>query len=146
MPTLHVEIEMNVSRSLVWEALCRKDQWKQWNTFLFDRTPQQTLTRGHSLILALQRLPKEPETQFQAIVTHVEADTCLKWIAIAPGYRSEHIFELFDLDGERTRYFHREKVSGVLSPLFFPFIRKDEHRGIRRMAMDLKEYVEARCF
>lgn len=144
MPTLYTEIELNAPRSFVWETLCRKDQWKRWNTFLNDRTPNQTLTRGHSLVLSLQRLPKEPETQFQAFVTTVEPDRCLKWVAIAPGYRSEHTFELLEMGAMRTKYSHKERISGALSTLFFPFIRKDEQRGIRRMAMDLKDYVEAR--
>ena len=143
MPTLHAEIAMSAPRSLVWESLCRNDQWHLWNTFLFDKTSHQTLTRGHSLVLSLQRLPREPKTQFQAFVTTVEPDTCLRWVAIAPGYRSEHIFELYDLEGQRTRYSHKERISGILSPIFFPFVRKDEQRGIRRMAMELKEYVEA---
>ena len=143
MPTIYTEIELNAPRPFVWETLCRKDRWKQWNTFLKDKTPHQTLTRGHSLVLSLQRLPKEPETQFQAVVTTVEPDSCLRWVAIAPGYRSEHTFELWDAGDMRTKYSHKEKVSGALSTLFFPFIRKDEQRGIRRMAMDLKDYVEA---
>ncbi|NER00442.1 MAG: SRPBCC domain-containing protein [Cyanothece sp. SIO2G6] len=143
MPTLHVELDLDVPRSFVWEALCRNDQWHQWNSFLFDRNPNQTFTLGHSLVLSLQRLPSEPETRFQAVVTHMEADTRLQWIAIAPGYRSKHTFELYDIALTQTKYIHKETVSGLLSPLFFPFIKKDEQRGIRRMAMELKDYVEA---
>ena len=142
MPTLHIELTIDAPRNRVWEALCRNDQWYQWNTFLFDRRPHQTLTLGHSLILGLQRLPKEPETQFQAIITQVEADSCLRWTAIAPGYRSEHTFRLHDAAAAQTHYSHRESVAGVLGPLFFPFIRKDEKRGLRRMARELKDYAE----
>ncbi|MEB3230230.1 MAG: SRPBCC domain-containing protein [Leptolyngbyaceae bacterium] len=143
MPTLRVELDLDVPCSFVWETLCRNDHWYQWNSFLFDRHPNQTLTLGHSLVLSLQRIPSESETKFQAIVTHVEPDTRLQWIAIAPGYRSKHTFELYDLGPHRTKYIHKETVSGLLSPLFFPFIKKDEQRGIRRMAMELKDYAEA---
>lgn len=81
--------------------------------------------------------------RFTARVVHLQPDVCLRWVAIAPGYRSEHQFELETADGI-TRYHHQETITGIMAQLILPIIRQDELRGLRRMALDLKQYVEAR--
>ncbi|MEB3210750.1 MAG: SRPBCC domain-containing protein [Leptolyngbyaceae bacterium] len=142
MPTIYTEIEINAPRDQVWMALIRKENWRQWNSFLFDRDPQQRFQTGRSLLLSLKRVPREKETEFKASVVTVQPNRCLQWVSDAPGYRSEHRFELQDSGLRRTQYRHHERISGLLSPLFLPFIRQDEHNGMRRMASDLKHYAE----
>jgi len=142
MPSIYAEIEINAPRSRVWQALIHKENWLKWNTFLYDRNPSQSFTRGQSILLSLKRLSDEAETEFRAHITLMQPNTCLKWVATAPGFRSEHVFELQDIGINRTKYAHRENVSGSLSSLFFPFIRRDEQQGLRRMATEIKHYTE----
>jgi hypothetical protein len=142
MPTIYTDIEINAPRDQVWKALIRKEGWCQWNTFLFDRDPQKSFQPGRSLVLSLKRVPRERETEFKAKITTMQPQRCLGWVSAAPGYRSEHRFELQDSGFERTQYRHHERISGLLAPLFLPFIRQDEHNGMRRMASDLKHYAE----
>jgi hypothetical protein len=59
-----------------------------------------------------------------------------------PGFVSEQVFELQDIGRDRTKYIHQENFSGTLTRLFLPFIRSDEQQGIRRMARELKYFVE----
>ncbi len=142
MPSIYTQIEIRAPRLLVWDALIRKQDWYSWNTFLFDQDPSRALTLGQPVALSLRRVASEAETEFEATVTLMQRGTCLKWIATAPGFQSEHIFELQDSGWQRTQYVHRENFSGPLTRLFLPFIRQDEQQGIKRMANDLRTYVE----
>ncbi|MEM7770609.1 MAG: SRPBCC domain-containing protein [Cyanobacteria bacterium P01_E01_bin.6] len=142
MPTIYTDIEINAPRDQVWMALVRKEDWAEWNTFLFDRDPRKRFQQGRSLMLSLKRISREKETEFRAKIVNMQPCLYLQWVSTAPGYMSEHRFELQDIGLNRTQYRHHERISGVLSPLFLPFIRQDEHNGMRRMASDLKQYVE----
>ena len=142
MPTLYVEIDINAPQSVVWEALTRKDQWRFWNTFLYDCDPGLPIARGNEIFLSMQRLEGDEETEFQPTITMLRAPTMMRWVSTIPGLRSEHVFELRESTPGRTRYFHREVFSGILSKVFLPFIRQDERQGLRRMAQQLKMHVE----
>lgn len=144
MPTLYTEIEIYASRRQVWQALIRKQQWKYWNTFLYDCDPQQPFEEGQDVLLSLKRLPGEADTEFQPVVTLIQPGFCLKWVSSIPGFVNEHVFELQELGHDRTQYIHQETFSGPLTRVFLPFIRRDEQQGIRRMAWELKQYVEGR--
>lgn len=142
MPTLYAEIDINAPQSVVWETLVRKDQWRFWNTFLYDCDPGMPIARGNEIYLSMQRLEGDEETEFQPLITMLRPPTMMRWTSTIPGLRSEHIFELRETVPGRTRYLHRETFSGVLSKVFLPFIRQDERQGLRRMAQQLKMHVE----
>lgn len=142
MPTLYAEIDINAPQSVVWDTLIRKDQWRFWNTFLYDCDPGMPIARGNEIYLSMQRLEGDEETEFQPLITMLRPPTMMRWIATIPGLRSEHIFELRETVPGRTRYLHRESFSGILSKVFLPFIRQDERQGLRRMAQQLKLHVE----
>lgn len=141
MPSLYTEIEIYSPRSLVWQILFHKERWKYWNTFLYDCHPDQPFVQGQEALLSLKRTRSE-DIEFQPLVTLIQPEVCLKWLSTIPGFRNEHVFELQDTGSGCTKYVHRENFSGALSPVFLPFIRQDEQRGIRRMAQDLKKYAE----
>ncbi|PSB28452.1 SRPBCC domain-containing protein [Stenomitos frigidus] len=142
MPSLYAEIEINVSRRRVWQALVRKDQWLYWNTYLYDCDPSQAFKQGKDVDLSLRRLPGEEETAFQPIVTLLQPEVCLKWVSAIPGFVNEHVFQLQETGRDRTKYIHQENFSGLLTRGVFPFIRQDEQQGMRRMAREIKRYVE----
>lgn len=142
MPSLHVEIEIDAPRRRVWQALIHKEQWMYWNTFLYDCNPRQPFVVGQEVSLSLRRVSGEEPTEFQPRITLLQPGVCLKWVSTIPGLMNEHSFELQDLGRDRTKYHHQENFSGVLTRLFLPFIRQDEHKGMRRMAWEFKHYVE----
>ncbi|MEM9117588.1 MAG: SRPBCC domain-containing protein [Cyanobacteria bacterium P01_F01_bin.56] len=144
MPTLRTEIEINASRAAVWEVLMRKDEWRRWNTFLFDADPALAIRPGQEIFLSVRRLEDDEFTDFEPIVTLVQPQVCLRWIAKMPGFKSESAFELQDLSPTRTLYTHQQRFKGILSTLFLPFIRQDEKQGMKRMARQLKRYIEHR--
>lgn len=142
MPSLYAEIEINAPKSVVWDALVRKENWLKWNTFLYDRNPDLLFVQGRTVQLSLRRLREETETEFEPRILLLQPQVCLRWMTTAPGYRSEHVFELQDIGRNRTKYTHRETVSGITTRLFLPFLRQDQQQGLRRMARELKHYVE----
>ncbi|MDX2239594.1 MAG: SRPBCC domain-containing protein [Leptolyngbyaceae cyanobacterium bins.302] len=144
MPSLYTAVEINAPRRKVWRVLYHKELWMYWNTFLYDGDPEQNFVEGRKVLLSLQRVPGEEITEFQPQVVRVQPYACLHWVSTIPGFVSEHNFELQDVGRDRTQYIHQERFSGRLTRLFLPFIRQDEQQGIRRMARELKWYVEER--
>jgi len=142
MPSIYTSIEINAPKRRVWNVLFRKEAWMYWNTFLYDCDTKRPFKQGHEVWLSLRRVPGDEETEFQPLVTLIQPEVCLRWVSSIPGFTSEHIFELLEIGHDRTRYIHQENVSGILTRFILPFIRQDEQQGIRRMAKELKRYVE----
>lgn len=142
MASLYTEIDINAPKQRVWQVLFQKDQWKYWNTFLFDCDSDVQFQQGQEVYLSLRRLPDEEETEFEPLITQIQPNICLRWVSSIPGFRNEYVFELQEIGVRRTKYVHKTNYSGVLTRVFLPFIREDEHRGIQRMARELKRYVE----
>ena len=142
MPSLYAEIEINAPKSVIWQALVCKENWLKWNTFLYDRNPNEPFTEGRVVHLSLRRLQEETETEFEPRITLLQPEVCLRWSYSAPGLRSQHVFELQEISRNRTQYLHQAYFSGVVTRLFLPFLRRDEQQGMRRMARELKQYVE----
>jgi hypothetical protein len=142
MPSLYAEIEINAPKSDVWRTLLRKQEWLKWNTFLYDRNSALPFKQGQVVQLSLRRLREEAETEFEPRITLLHPELCLRWVYTAPGFRSEHVFELLEIGWNRTKYVHQEHFSGMFTHLFLPFLRQDEQQGLRRMARELKLYVE----
>jgi hypothetical protein len=143
MPILYTEITIDAPCLRVWQTLNQKDRWLYWNTFLYDCSPNQYLGLGKSVLLSVRRREGEPETEFDAFVTLMQPQICLRWVTKIPGFRHEQTFELQEIGRDRTQYIHQSKFSGPLCKLFLPFIRRDEQRGMSRMARQLKGYTES---
>ena len=142
MPTLYTVIDVNAPRQNVWNALVEKEQWYRWNTFLYDCAPGRPLRQGNTIPLAQRRLEGDDETEFQARILLMQPAVCLRWVSQIPGLKHEQVFELQDVGRDRVQYLHRTRFSGVAAPVFWPFIRRDEKQGLKRMAYQLKRYVE----
>lgn len=142
MASLYTEIEINAPKQEVWQVLLKKEKWYKWNTFLFDLDPTVPFKQGEEVLLSVRRVPGEEETEFQPLITRVQSGLCLAWVSSIPGFKNEYVFELQEIGIGRTKYFHRNTFSGVLTGVFMPFIRDDEQQGIKRMARELKRYVE----
>ncbi|MGF1489313.1 MAG: hypothetical protein ACFBSE_19670 [Prochloraceae cyanobacterium] len=142
MRSLYAEIEINAPKHLVWQALIVKERWLYWNTFLYDCDRTKGFELGNQVFLSLRRLPRDEETEFLATVIRFEPEFCLKWVSSLPGLRNEQVFQLQEIGIDKTKYLHQDIFSGILTGVFVPFIRQDELKGLRRMARQLKIYVE----
>lgn len=146
MATLYAEIEINAPKHIVWQALMTKECWRYWNTFLYDCDRTKHFELNNEVFLSLRRLPQDEEMEFSAKIVYLQPKSCLKWVSSIPGLRNQQIFELQQIDRDRTRYVHKDSFSGILTKVFVPFIRQDEIRGLRRMARELKLYVEKQSY
>ncbi|HEY9763851.1 MAG TPA: SRPBCC domain-containing protein [Trichocoleus sp.] len=144
MPSFYAEIDINAPRFEVWDALIHKEEWHRWNTFLYDVDAKTPFRQGREVLLSLRRLEGEDKNEFQPTITLIQPERCLRLISKVPGLKTEHVFELEDLGPNRTKYIHQERISGIFSRIFLPFIREEEKQGLRRMARQLKRYVEDR--
>ncbi|MEM8614231.1 MAG: SRPBCC domain-containing protein, partial [Cyanobacteria bacterium P01_H01_bin.105] len=126
MPSLYAEIEINATAADVWDALVRKEDWRYWNTFLYDCDPRSNFMLGREVFLAMQRIEGDADTEFQPVVTTLRPGSCLRWVSKIPGLKTEHSFEMQEITPGRTRYLHRDIFMGPLSGVFLPFIREDE--------------------
>ncbi|MCA1993840.1 MAG: SRPBCC domain-containing protein [Coleofasciculus sp. S288] len=142
MASLYTEIDIDAPKQVVWQALFQKEEWKYWNTLLYDRDPKTPFRQGREAFLSVRRLPNDEETEFEPLVTKIQPKLYLSWVSSIPGFRNQYVFELQEIGVDRTRYVHTNSFSGVLSRVFLPFIREDEKRGNQRMARELKRYVE----
>lgn len=143
MKSLYTEIEINASKSQVWQTLIDKRRWKYWNTFLFDSDPSRPLALGQRANLSLRRFPEDEETEFQPRIILFQPDTCLCWVTKFPGCSQQYTFELQDIGIKRTKYVHTVRYSGVFSRAVMFFIGNDEQVGMKRMARELKRYAES---
>lgn len=114
-----------------------------WNTYLYDCDPKQHFEQGQAVSLSLRRMVGDEETEFQPLMTLIQPPVCLKWVSSIPGFVHEQVFQLQETGRDRTQYVHQENFSGLLTRVVFPFIRQEEHQGMRRMARELKRYAES---
>ena len=142
MPRLYTEIEIDAPRSQVWQVLIQKHRWKYWNTFLYDCDPDRPFEQGRSVELSILRVPGDEEVRFRPVVTLIQPTFCLSFLSTIPGMKNEHVFDLQDIGRDRTQFIYQQTFSGTLTKVFLPFIRRDETKGIRRMAWELKQYAE----
>ncbi len=140
--SLYAAKEINAPKQKVWQALIEKHKWKYWNTFLFDCDPNQQFIQGQKAFLSMRRLPGDEETEFQPYITFLEPGVGMRWIFKFPGFVNEYSFELQEIGIRRTKYIHNARFSGLFSPTFLIFSRANEQAGVRRMARELKYYLE----
>jgi len=142
MPAARVAIDIEAPPQLVWRVLTAKEQWRYWNTFLYDRDPRVPLQRGRRLALVLRCDPSGEEKLLAPTVTWLRAERHLQWVAALPGWRRECRFELEALGPNRTRYRHQHRFCGPLARALARPASRRERPGLQRMARELKAYAE----
>jgi hypothetical protein len=142
MPSLYNEILINASRHKIWRILSDKDNWMYWNTYLYDCSFRIPFRQGQEVLLAVRRVPGDDPIEFAAKVTIEQPPFCLSWTASIPGFRNKTVFELQDRGPDQTQLIHQENFTGLFSKFAVGFIRQDQQRGMRRMAIELKQFAE----
>jgi hypothetical protein len=72
----------------------------------------------------------------------LQPEVCLKWRSTLPGLTTEHIWELQDMDRDRTQFTYQQIYSGSISRMVLSFIRSHDYAGMCRMTQELKRYAE----
>lgn len=139
---LTTAIDIDGPPAQVWSVLTDFDHYPEWNPFM--------RIAGRANVGATLTVHMHPpggrESVFTPDVIVSETDRELRWLGhlITPGvFDGEHRFRLEPLDGgERTRFNHSEKFSGVLAGVILWFIKKQTRAGFVEMNEALKSRVE----
>jgi hypothetical protein len=140
---IRTEIEIAASAARVWEELTNFASYGQWNPFI--RSIRGEAAEGHRLIVRIQS-PGRHEMTFRPVVLAAKAPHELRWLGkvlFSGLFDGEHSFQLYPLDGQRTRFVQREIFRGVLVPLFAKQLNNSTKRGFELMNEALKIRAES---
>jgi hypothetical protein len=135
---IHTAVEIDAPPGRVWETLTDLASYEEWNpnvTFAAG-----TLEEGAEVALRIQPT-RGRERSITVTVTDVEPERRLQWVGTVGGrwlFEGQHTFELQPLDGDRTRFVNRERVSGVTAPIV---VRDDAARAYEAMNRALADRV-----
>ena len=83
---------------------------------------------------------------FKPTVKILEPKTEFRWLGnlLMPGiFDGEHIFQLEQINDNKTKFIQRENFNGLLVPLFWKSLNSNTRRGFEDMNIALKEKVES---
>ncbi len=142
MREIEATIEIDAPPAAVWSVLTDFPAYGDWNPFI--RSIAGTAQEGERLTVRLEP-PGGKGMTITPTVLAVEPDRELRWNGrlLVPGiFDGEHTFRIEALDGERSRFVHRERFTGILVGLVKGILAKTE-AGFEQMNAALKQRVEA---
>jgi hypothetical protein len=143
MKELKTEIEINGSTEKVWEVLTDFSSFPEWNPFI--KRIEGELKIGAQLKVLIEP-PGGKAMTFKPIVKILKPKSEFWWLGslLIPGiFDGEHIFQLEQINDNKTKFIHRENFSGLLVPLFWKSLNRNTRQGFEEMNKALKEKVES---
>lgn len=142
MKELYSIIEIDAPVNKVWGILTDFDSYPEWNPFI--RKIKGIVEEGQK-INAFFQLQDSKGTSFSPAILNVEPNRELRWLGrfILPKlFDGEHIFELKELENNKTLFIQREKFRGILVPMILKSIGEKTQKGFEEMNKALKERAE----
>jgi hypothetical protein len=139
---LETAVEIDAPPAAVWRVLTDFPAYGAWNPFI--RSIEGTAHEGERLTVLLEP-PGGRGMTIRPTVLAVHPDRELRWKGrlLVPGLiDGEHTFRIELLDGERSRFVHGERFTGILVGLVKSTLAKTE-AGFEQMNAALKQRVEA---
>ena len=140
--TIETEIEIDAPTERVWETFSDFDRWPDWNPFVVRLTGRVAV--GEQVEVRLEPPGGRGATLKPKIVV-IEPGKQMSWLGhlLVPRiFDGEHQFRFESIDGDRTRFIHREEFGGLLVGLVLRMVRDSTTRGFEAMNQALKERVE----
>lgn len=142
---LREEVIIDAPPERVWAVIVDFPSYAQWNTQL--AWLGGTAAPGEVLQLRLSAEGAQPYT-FAPVVSHWEPNVRFAWLArtgLPRVFDGEHFFELFPVEGGKTRLVNRETYSGVLSRVMerLPMMARAPE-GFVKMNAEYKARAESR--
>lgn len=143
MKSLYTDIEIDAPANVVWRILTDFDSYPDWNPFIrsFDGIPEP----GREFSVTIQPTDKKPMT-FKPVCLSLLPEEEFRWLGhliISGLFDGEHIFELKQLDQNKTLFIQRENFSGILVPLLWRQLNASTHSGFKQMNQQLKKRAES---
>lgn len=118
MRKIYTEKEIEAPPETVWEVITDLDSYEDWNPHITSASANGELEEGSSVDVVLQ--PSGMSSMDATVeVTSLEPERRLTWegkLFVSLIFKGVHTFELEPLDGDRTRFVNREKLSGLVVP------------------------------
>jgi hypothetical protein len=142
--TVEVVTEIDAAPDVVWAVLTDLGAYPGWNPFITSLGGRLEVGEQLTAVLALDG--QQPRTMRPRVVDVVpgRSFTWLGRIGLPRLFDGRHHFEVQALDGGRTRFVHRERLSGVLVPLFRSMLTGATPRSFVAMNEALAERAGAR--
>ncbi len=134
---IKTEIIINTTTEKVWKALLDFDNYPNWNPFIKAISGKPEI--GNTIKVVL------PGMTFKPKVVAFETDKEFRWLGhlLFKGlFDGEHIFNIKENPDGTTTFYHSEKFSGILVPLFRKKLLSETKQGFETMNIKLKEVVE----
>jgi len=143
MKSLHTEIEIDAPADIVWKVLTDFHSYPDWNPFIrsFDVLPEP----GRQFSVTIQPTGKKPMT-FKPVCLALIPGKEFRWLGhlfVTGLFDGEHIFELKELDDNRTLLIQRENFRGLLVPLLWWQLNTSTRSGFEQMNLQLKNRAES---
>lgn len=142
MKEINTSIEINASKSKVWNILTDFTQYSTWNPFITHVAGR--LVEGKTLSIHVKPPSKKP-MRFQPTLLTVKNHEKLRWLGKLPipGFFSgEHVFEIHPINDTRVRFVQREQFKGCLVPFLWKSLNSHTRRGFMQMNSALKIQAE----
>jgi hypothetical protein len=140
--SIKTSIVIERSPEQVWAAIAEIDQYVNWSPFI--KSVQGELKTGEQLEVLI--MPEgEDGMKFTPEVLVADTNRELRWIGklgVHGVFDGEHYFILEKLDDNRTRLFHGEEFSGLLTPVIWSLIADSTLKGFLSHNQSLKMLVE----
>jgi hypothetical protein len=139
---IETTVEIDAPPAAVWEVLTDFPAYGEWNPFI--RSIEGTANEGGRLTVRLEPPDGKGMTITPTVLT-AEPERELRWKGrlLVPGlFDGEHSFRIEPLDGQRSRFVHGERFTGILVGFVKGVLGKTE-AGFEQMNAALKQRVEA---
>ena len=144
MKTICTTVEIDAAPHEVWSVLVDFPSHARWNPF-FARIEGEPVV-GSTLTIKARKDDGTEGMGFVPTVIEAKPARLLRWkgkLVIKGIFDGEHIFELIELGGGRTRLEHSENFSGILIPLMGKVLA-DTEAGFNNFNAALANEVAAR--
>ena len=141
MREIETTVEIDAPPAAVWRVLTDFPTYGEWNPFI--PTIAGNVQVGERLTVRLEP-PGGKGMTIKPTVLAAEPDRELRWKGrlVVPGlFDGEHTFRIEPIDGQRSRFVHGERFTGILVGFVKGILGKTE-AGFEQMNAALKQRVE----
>ena len=142
MREIETTVEIDAPPAAVWRVLTDFPTYGEWNPFI--PTIAGNVQVGERLTVRLEP-PGGKGMTIEPTVLAAEPERELRWKGrlVIPGlFDGEHTFRIEPIDGQRSRFVHGERFTGILVGFVKGILGKTE-AGFEQMNAALKQRVEA---
>ena len=139
---IETTVEIDAPPAAVWRVLTDFPTYGEWNPFI--PTISGNVQVGERLTVRLEP-PGGKGMTIKPTVLAAEPERELRWKGrlVVPGlFDGEHTFRIEPIDGQRSRFVHGERFTGILVGVVKGILGKTE-AGFEQMNAALKQRVEA---